>query len=585
MNIRFAIAVATFIAQTGCGRSGGAAAVFFESETQGRGWRFVTGGFGPKYAFLSWVAASLLLAAPSGAQARIINALSPSLADVSRAIASAVDGDSVAVPAGTASWTSTLVINKGITLIGKTTTDSVAGTAVDNTIIQDNVARGPGGRPIIKIASALGKSYRLSGFTFAGLSTVGNRSGAVVVAGNSHAVRIDHCHWKEPLAQAIDCAINGAIYGVADHNILEFRSKRQSFTFHADNWPDPNGKAGVFGDGSWAAPTDFGSEKFFFVEDNCIKNTTNPFREGAGSTDDRNGGRWVYRHNHCYNVEVQTHGTETGRYRGGRAREIYNNDFHNTTAHPVGGIRSGVTITHDNTYYGVKPPRGIVLEAYRTFFKWKSQSLPNGWGGATGDNPWDVNDTEGDGTNVPEHSPHLYESGTCSTGSNKTTIVDTTKNWPIDRWVGFTAKRVSDDQVAYIKSNTSDTLTVLFYADSGGGAVWAAGDQYQIHNCLVALDQPGRGKCDLITGTPPRNSTTGRITWPHQALEPSYSWNDKYIPDGTSVNFQPGPGNHKLQLLGRDYYNDKPMPGYTPYTYPHPLTRGSEPPTNIPRPN
>jgi hypothetical protein len=154
------------------------------------------------------------------------------------------------------------------------------------------------------------------------------------------------------------------------------------------NWPNPDGNAGQNGDGSWASATDFGSEKFFFVEDNCLKNITaslpKGFQDRGGNTDDLRGGRWVFRHNHCYDIEMQTHGTESGRYRGGRAREIYHNDFHNTHAHGTGGIRSGVTITHDNTYDGVQPAHGLVLEAYRAFFKWKSQSLPKGWGGATG---------------------------------------------------------------------------------------------------------------------------------------------------------------------------------------------------------
>ena len=30
---------------------------------------------------------------------------------------------------------------------------------------------------------------------------------------------------------------------------------------------------------------------------------------------------------------------------------------------------------------------------------------------------------------------------------------------------------------------------------------------------------------------------------------------------------------HLLFSRGRDYYNNTPMPGYTPYIYPHPLTR------------
>ena len=46
---------------------------------------------------------------------------SPSYTDVTAAVASASDGDTVMVPAGTASWTSTLTITKGIALIGATT--------------------------------------------------------------------------------------------------------------------------------------------------------------------------------------------------------------------------------------------------------------------------------------------------------------------------------------------------------------------------------------------------------------------------------------------------------------------------------
>jgi hypothetical protein len=40
------------------------------------------------------------------------------------------------------------------------------------------------------------------------------------------------------------------------------------------------------------------------------------------------------------------------------------------------------------------------------------------------------------------------------------------------------------------------------------------------------LDQPGRGKGDLLTGTFPSkvDSATGTIAWPNQALEPIYAW-------------------------------------------------------------
>jgi hypothetical protein len=552
------------------------------------------------------------------AQARTIEARSPSLADVSTAIAAAADGDIVSIPSGTAAWTNTLVISKGIQLIGKTATDAAAGKAVDNTVVQDNVGRGAGGRPIVRIESVFGKSYQISGITFQGFAAAANPNGAVVMAGNSHSVRIDHCHFK-PMAQAVYVAINGAIFGVADHNILEF-THGESFTFHADNWPNPDGRTGQYGDGSWASPTNFGTESFFFVEDNYLINESN-FNPGAGTTDDRNGGRWVFRYNHCHDTWTQTHGTESLRAQGGRAREIYNNDFHFRKTHPAGGIRSGVTITYSNTWDGAQPTH-LDLQAYRSFFGWKSQALP-GWGGATGDNPWDVNDTEGNGINVAGHSAYMFASGTAAAGSSKTAIVDGTKNWRPDQWAGFTAKRVSDNQVAYITGNTSNALNVVYYTDSGGGAVWKAGDQYQIHRCLVALGQPGRGQGDLIVGSSPRNSKMGTFSWPHQALEPTYSWNNFYT-GGVPIGVH---GTKTIQE-NRDYYNqakpfdgrtgvgvgtlaDRPSSGlvpgvaywasdnktlyvadstttwrsyYKPYTYPHPLVGGSPPPTSTPSP-
>jgi hypothetical protein len=511
-----------------------------------------------------------------------IKASSPSLKDVQTAISSAVNGDTVIVPAGTAAWTSTLVISKGITLIGQTTTDSVAGTAVDKTIIQDNVVRvsGSGGNPIIRVDSVLGQKYDISGLSFqSGPSTTPNSNGAIRLNGNSHSLRLHHCHFQSLKNQAIVVAIWGAIWGVADHNVLELL-RSESFTFYMDNWPNPDGSAGVNGDGSWATPTNLGSQGFFFVEDNYLVNTTRTvgtFNQLAGNTDDLHGGRWVFRHNHCYDIAIETHGTENGRCHGGRAREVYNNDFHNAHAHGTGGIRSGVTISHDNTYDGVQPTHGTTLQALRSIFSWTPKT-GSPWSGGSGDNPWDSNDTRNGSftENGFSYNPvdGLYDSGTVVSGSS-TSLVDTTKSWAPNQWQYFTAKRLSDNQVALIKSNTSNTLTVVYYTDSGGGAIWKAGDRYQIHRALILLDQPGRGQGDLITGTPPMNSTTRKAGWPHNALEPSYSWNNIYTPKGASVDFKVGNLNDALQQAGRDYYNNTPMPGYKPYTYPHPLTRES----------
>src|ERR1700704_195759 len=109
----------------------------------------------------------------------------------------AQNGDTITLPVGTFVWRTGVTITKGITLQGQTTTDSTNGTAADNTIIQDNNARRrAGGYPFITVQSQLGKSYRITGLTFdGGSATTINYNGMIMLAGNSHAVRVDHCNF------------------------------------------------------------------------------------------------------------------------------------------------------------------------------------------------------------------------------------------------------------------------------------------------------------------------------------------------------------------------------------------------------
>src|SRR5947209_7322660 len=225
------------------------------------------------------------------AMGKTINAASIKFADVAAAVSQAQNGDTVAVPAGTASWTSTLVINKGISLLGQTTTDPVAGTANDQTIITDNVARISGGAPIIKVTTVAGKSYRVSGLTFQeGSLTTKNNNGAITIGGVSQLVRLDHCHILPLKYQNTYIAVTGAIQGVVDHNVLEYKSGAVgNNTVHMANWGGQ-----VNGDGSWAEAANYGSDKFFFFEDNYIINTTS--NQFAGDFDDTYGARWVVRH-------------------------------------------------------------------------------------------------------------------------------------------------------------------------------------------------------------------------------------------------------------------------------------------------
>ena len=108
--------------------------------------------------------------------ATTINARSPSFADVATAVTTAQDGDTVSVPAGSATWTTALTISKGITLQGATriTTNTSAhpptyGISPDSasTVITTNVT-------VITAHVPSGKIFRVSGFTFRQNGTPGS---------------------------------------------------------------------------------------------------------------------------------------------------------------------------------------------------------------------------------------------------------------------------------------------------------------------------------------------------------------------------------------------------------------------------
>lgn len=60
----------------------------------------------------------LLITGAVSSRGSVINALSPALSDVTTAINSAADGDTVVIPAGTAAWTSGVGVSKAIKIVG-----------------------------------------------------------------------------------------------------------------------------------------------------------------------------------------------------------------------------------------------------------------------------------------------------------------------------------------------------------------------------------------------------------------------------------------------------------------------------------
>src|ERR1700731_4595842 len=102
-----------------------------------------------------------------------IAAKSVSFADVSSAVNLASNGDTVTVPAGTATWTSTLTITKNISLIG---------AGIGQTIITNNVPFNPGATTVFSLSVQTNTNLmRLSGMTILpGLTGPKNDSQAII---------------------------------------------------------------------------------------------------------------------------------------------------------------------------------------------------------------------------------------------------------------------------------------------------------------------------------------------------------------------------------------------------------------------
>jgi hypothetical protein len=496
----------------------------------------------------------------------------------------ALDGDTITLPAGTFSWTSHLTITKGVTLKGATTIVGSPSnpTVIDATVILDNVPRNGSGGGIISAQLNANQSFRLTGITFRhGSNNVYGSNGAVRVTSSgtqpNRSVRIDHCHFDH-LYWAYTIGIYGWIYGVDDHNVFDCNPSGLSHLIWHNTW---GGQAN--GNGSWADFPYYGSEKFWFIEDNTIRGS-GPVT--SGNIDVMNGGRYVARHNAFLNAAPNSHGTEGGPQRGGRAREVYDNSFHWTINWGGQMQRSGSAIWYDNTWTGVNS--GNSQHTGLTLFR-EIGAIGNDfsfWGLAGGNNRWDLNDPHG-----------LYESGTASASLPGGMLRDSSKNWTPNQWVGYSVTNTNPASASYLHSsyilwNTSNTIAYSFYSsgDRGAPLVFHTGHTYQIHRVLTALDQNGRGKGDLITGSQPLNTTCNCVAWPHQALEPCFSWNNVNTSTGHIYGFG---SRYPTQIANRDYYNlGDGFPGgstpaqvsatYTaalngvdyvgPYIYPHPLT-------------
>jgi hypothetical protein len=263
---------------------------------------------------------------------------SPAYADVSKAVADAAPGDTVLVLAGTATWTSGLVIIKSVKLIG---------AGIDSTIIKNGILPGTFLITLSPAVPADNPYMEISGFTLDG----NNLASCISIYATDNAYpftnfRIHHNKIKNvpdsPDAY-MSVRVKGDCFGLIDnnnfvHNLYDFKI----YGNQKSSWDKYPGLENI------------GTKNYLYIEDNTSIGAIN-FILTSGE-----GARWVYRHNTIDNSIMSSGNTvfdahgDTQNY-GVVAHEIYNNtviaDVGSTarSGFRLADYRGGTGIIYNNT--------------------------------------------------------------------------------------------------------------------------------------------------------------------------------------------------------------------------------------------
>ena len=491
----------------------------------------------------------------------------------------AVNGDTILIPAGTCTWTSPVNVSVGITIQGSGTPNTGAasfGAGTLNTIIADNV--GSKYTPLIsQTGLTYGQTFIVGLLDIEPASTGAQIGPPIEVNGTCTSsgcgmVRIHNIYFGKTTPISSSNGLGTQIivdnaFGVADHDstnpnmsgLVEFINPMLTSYLGVGTW----------GDNSWAQPDTFGTANEFYVENGIIY-TGATVTEGEFPIQSNmaiGGGRVVGRFNKVYQNTPGTgafsyHGLDTGqRSRAGRHIEAYNNTMTCTLSTGCGeapcNFRGGTGFCWGNQLNGTNGGfwnSMVNANIYRTV-----AGTAEGWN-YCGGNPGDSTGAYGNGNSVFDtNDPTVYVSGTATSVSNGgLTITDSTKSWTTNQWhpgagTEFSIHDITKGFYTQIGGQTgSNTLNLASPISESGWSGFSAGDSYQIYRPIACADQIGRGQGAYVSGLPPVPAAPV-----NQALDPVYAWGNT---SSTSPVWGYGPGAgltfNGLATFNRDYYTD-----------------------------
>lgn len=313
-----------------------------------------------RFKCLLFLACLMLL--PVVAWADTHTAESVSYADVLTAYNAASAGDTVAIPAGNATWSSTLAINKGIIIQGA----GLASTRIDCS----------GTTTLMNISLSSDVSVRITGIHFKySTNNLGGR--AIQITGKTDGgfaytkIRIDHCKFEKGTRPVFS---RGWVYGVIDNN--EFLNA--------------NIAVGIAGDDnhSWSRTIVAGTANAVFIEDNTFTTTNDADQEPNQHVYLQEGAQTVIRYNTftatAYTNGISsffdTHGNQdyydgSGDFRAQPITEVYENTFAGHHSYGSIDLRGGSILFWNNAISLISgsPPKVEMWEEEA----WSSHFLDN----------------------------------------------------------------------------------------------------------------------------------------------------------------------------------------------------------------
>lgn len=471
---------------------------------------------------MKFISVLLLILTACVTRGATIFAASPNYSDVLTAYNAASPGDIISVPSGDVIWFSTLNVAKAV---------DIRGAGIGQTIIRKNTG---GFFTWSNNVTAL-----FSGFT---LSCSANSTSAVIMTIRGLNNVVHDCRFEGTVTKVVGIIASGGTGNPHPTGVV-YNCYFSGCRFDVQGDLASSTTQG-FGRRIWAdldSVVAFGSSNFIFFED-CTFDL--PVGWTGNINDSEYGGHYVVRYSTMKNGGTFCHGITSNSERGARMTEVY----HNTYIHEVGHaapqdppirLRGGSAVIWGNTITGTWSTvsnADVMLDNELQRF---------------GDNIGDGNTAVPNGT------------GTHTGSSNVAVLTDATKSWTTNAFVGWTVYNLTDGSLGTITANTATTVTATL---SGGTENdWDFGDSYKVTNGYPLRDQIGRGL--------DASFWVWDAAGPVQASQPVYIWDNNH--EGGAITLSIANNSGGWIQADRDYFNNTAMPGYVPYTYPHPLRNDS----------